>query len=78
MAKLPVYGASGQFAHASPLFAVQFLPLVLAGAIFGLWLNRRINDLWFSRVIYGVTFLLGWYIFYEGIVGLSLAMHKSF
>jgi uncharacterized membrane protein YfcA len=69
-AKLPIYAASGQFAHASPLFALEFLPLVIAGACVGLWLNRRISDLWFSRVIYVVTFLLGWYILYEGLSGL--------
>jgi uncharacterized membrane protein YfcA len=75
MAKLPVYALSGQFAHASPLFAFQFLPLVFAGAIFGLWLNRRISDVWFSRVIYCVTFVLGWYILYEGIAGLVASVH---
>jgi uncharacterized membrane protein YfcA len=69
-AKLPVYAVSGQFAHASPLFAIQFLPLVFAGALLGLWLNRRISDRWFSRVIYCVTFILGWYLLYEGVSGL--------
>jgi len=77
MAKLPVYAATGQFAHASPLFAVQFLPLVFAGALLGLWLNRRISDRWFSRVIYCVTFILGWYILYEGVWGLASAAHRS-
>jgi uncharacterized membrane protein YfcA len=75
--KLPVYALGGQFAKASPLFALQFLPLVLAGAAFGLWLNRRIADRWFSRIIYVVTFLLGWYILYEGIVGLIKAAHSQ-
>ena len=71
--KLPAYYFAGQFAKASPLFAVQFLPLLLIGAGLGLWLNRRLNDRWFSRIIYVVTFLLGWYILKDGIFGLVAA-----
>ncbi len=74
-AKLPIYWFDGVFTHASPLFAFQFLPLVVAGAIFGLWLNRRISDVWFSRVVYGVTFVLGWYILFSGIDGLFWVRH---
>jgi uncharacterized membrane protein YfcA len=48
---------------------------VIAGAGFGLWLNRRISDKWFSRVIYCITFALGWYILFEGITGLVAASH---
>ena len=68
--KLPIYGITGQFAHASPIFAAKFLPLVLIGAIFGRWLNKRINDKLFSQILYIVTFLLGWYVLGEGIWGL--------
>jgi len=34
-AKLPVYQLSGLFADASPIFAMRFLPLVIAGALSG-------------------------------------------
>ena len=71
--KLPVYAIGGQFAKASPLFALEFLPLLIAGAVFGLWLNRRIADKWFSRIIYIVTFLLGWYILGDGVFRLIAA-----
>jgi uncharacterized membrane protein YfcA len=67
VAKIPAYYFSGQFTHASPPFAARFLPLVLAGAIFGVWVNQRLSDVWFSRVVYAVTFVLGWYILVEGI-----------
>jgi uncharacterized membrane protein YfcA len=67
LCKIPAYYASGQFAHASPLFAAKFLPLVLAGAIFGVWVNRLLSDKWFSRIVYAVTFALGWYILIEGV-----------
>ncbi|HEY7089077.1 MAG TPA: 3-ketoacyl-ACP reductase [Tepidisphaeraceae bacterium] len=65
-AKLPVYAWSGQFAHASPLFALQFLPLVVAGALAGVWLNRRMSDKLFGRIVYVITFLLGWYVMIDG------------
>jgi uncharacterized membrane protein YfcA len=69
-AKLPAYYASGQFAHASILFTARLLPLVIAGAIFGRWLNKRINDMLFTKIVYIVTFALGWYILADGILRL--------
>ena len=69
-AKLPAYYASGQFAHASILFTARLLPLVIAGAIFGRWLNKRINDMLFTKIVYIVTIALGWYILADGILRL--------
>jgi uncharacterized protein len=66
-AKLPVYAVSGQFAKASPLFALQFLPLVILGAISGVWLNRKMSDKLFGRIVYAVTFVLGWYVLIDGV-----------
>jgi hypothetical protein len=76
MAKLPVFYVIGEFDHASLPFSLQFLPLVVAGAILGLWLNTRISDKWFSRIVYCVTFLLGWYILYTAIGDLVAATHR--
>jgi uncharacterized membrane protein YfcA len=69
-AKIPAYYASGQFAHAQLSFTIRFLPLVVVGAIFGRWLNRRMNDAIFTRIVYIVTFALGWYILTDGILRL--------
>jgi uncharacterized protein len=66
-AKLPAYAAFGQFADVSPLFALRFLPLVGAGAVFGVWINKRMSDRFFIRVVYIITFVLGWYVLYSGI-----------
>ena len=68
--KLPAYYASGQFAHARISFTMRFLPLVIAGAIFGRWLNKRISDKLFTKIVYIVTFALGWYILADGILRL--------
>jgi uncharacterized membrane protein YfcA len=66
-AKLPAYAAAGQFQHASPLFALQFLPLVIAGALVGRWLIRRMSDKLFTRLVYIATFILGIYILQDGV-----------
>jgi uncharacterized protein len=75
-AKLPAYYASGQFAHVEFSFTMKFLPLVLAGAIFGRWINRRMNDRVFTKIVYAITFLLGWYILMDGIRQL-MARHNA-
>jgi hypothetical protein len=69
-AKIPAYYASGQFARARLPFTLRLLPLVVGGAIFGRWLNRRISDTAFTKIVYIVTFLLGWYILTDGILRL--------
>jgi len=69
-AKLPVYWVGGQFRYASPLFALRFLPVVVAGALFGWWIKSRINDRLFSGIVYAVTFALGWYLLADAAVKL--------
>ena len=66
-AKLPAYAGSNMFAKAPPSFSLKFLPVVAAGAVFGLWLNRRMSDKVFTRIVYVVTFCLGWYVLGEGV-----------
>jgi uncharacterized membrane protein YfcA len=58
------------FAQVSPAFALRFVPLVLLGAVFGFWVNRRINDRLFTKWVYAITFALGWYILVRGLGGL--------
>jgi uncharacterized membrane protein YfcA len=69
-AKLPVYYAGGMFKDAELSFTLKFLPLVIAGAIFGRWINRRMNDRLFTRIVYIITFALGWYVLYQGAAAL--------
>lgn len=61
-AKLPAYAMSGAFADASPASTLIFAPLVLIGAVFGRWINRRLSDKAFSNIVYGATFVLGIYL----------------
>jgi uncharacterized membrane protein YfcA len=66
-AKLPTYYAAGMFKYSSLAFTLQFLPLVIAGALFGLWINKRMSDKFFLRIVYVITFCLGLYILFDGI-----------
>jgi len=70
--KLPAYAASGLFHQISASMVLWFLPLVLAGAVFGFWINRRIADNLFTTWVYAITFALGWYILYRGVEGLGV------
>jgi uncharacterized membrane protein YfcA len=69
-AKVPFYAMTGEFAHASPLLAARFLPVLAAGAVVGFQVNRRMRDVAFVKVIYAATFALGWYVLAEGLLGL--------
>jgi uncharacterized membrane protein YfcA len=64
--KLPAYWRSGQFSAAPLNLSLRFVPLVIVGAAIGWWLNRHITDKLFSKVVYVLTFLLGWYILIDG------------
>ena len=65
-AKLPIYVAGGQFTRPVLLLSAETMPLVVAGALAGFWLTRGMNDRVFSKIVYAVTFGLGWYLLYLG------------
>lgn len=69
-AKLPTYWQAGLFDRISVPFALKFFPLVLAGALFGRWLTRRMSDKVFVQIVYASVFVLGVYLFYKGLSGL--------
>lgn len=69
-AKLPTFFMTGLFAQVQPAFALRFAPLVIAGAMIGWWINRKLSDHLFSRVVYIAVFLLGFYISADAILGL--------
>ena len=73
-AKMPAYWLSGQFAKAEMSFTLKFLPLVFAGAVFGFWINKRLNDAVFTKIVYLLTFLMGWYILIDGI---GVLLHRG-
>ena len=74
-AKLPAYWASSQFTREVLLTSAQMLPLLFVGAAFGFWLNRRMSDRIFSKIVYVCTFCLGFYLLYLGGDTLLAARH---
>jgi uncharacterized membrane protein YfcA len=69
-AKIPIFAYSHQFRGDMLLLSLKTLPLVLAGAAFGFWVTRKMNDRLFSKIVYALTFVLGWYLLYIGAAGL--------
>ena len=65
-AKLPTYYFAGQFDRTEPSFIVKFLPCVLAGALAGFWLVKRMTDLSYLRFVYYATFSIGAYLVADG------------
>lgn len=61
-AKLPAYGWTDMFAGGTLMLSMYTAPLVAAGAAFGFWVNRKLNDEWFGKIVYALTFVLGWYL----------------
>jgi len=66
-AKVPVYVSSHQFRADMIRPSLYALPLVFCGAIFGYWLAKQLNEKLFARIIYTLTFFLGWYLLYDGM-----------
>ena len=76
-AKIPAYYLSGLFGNVSLLTTLKLAPLLVIGALLGFWLNKRMNDRVFSQIVYGVTFLLGCYIFYDGAMALLRHLNRA-
>jgi len=55
------------FGNISWLQTAQLAPLLVVGAVLGFWLNKRMNDQAFSKIVYAVTFLLGLYILIDAV-----------
>lgn len=68
--KMPFYWQAGLFEQAELGFTAMFLPLVAAGAVFGFWVNKRMSDKLFTKIVYVCTFVLGWYILVDGVISL--------
>ena len=46
---------------------------MLAGAVFGFWVNKRMSDKFFAKLLYVATFVIGWYILIDGSLSLISA-----
>jgi uncharacterized membrane protein YfcA len=56
---LPVFAAQALITPATLLTSAKFFPLVPLGVWLGVWLNRRISETLFVRVIYAILLVTG-------------------
>jgi uncharacterized protein len=68
-AKLLPYAWLGQFSRANLLTSLALAPLVPVGVWFGLWLQNRVNHLWFYRITQICLLLTGVQLIYQGLAG---------
>jgi uncharacterized membrane protein YfcA len=66
-AKVPIYAKAHQFRSDMLQTTMYVVPLVFAGAAFGYWLTRQLNEKMFARGVYAMTFALGWYLAWIGL-----------
>jgi uncharacterized membrane protein YfcA len=68
--KLVPYAWLGQFDSSNLSTSLVLAPLAPLGIGIGVWLHRRVTDRFFFRVVYGMLFVVGVKLVYDGIAGL--------
>ena len=66
--KLLPYAWLGQFSHANLISSLLLAPFVPAGVWLGLWLQKRVNTLWFYLISQTCLLLTGLQLIYQGLV----------
>ncbi len=68
--KLPTYYLAGLFSNIDWKLTAALMPFVLAGALAGYQLVKKMTDQSYFKFVYGVVFAVGWYLTIESIVNL--------
>lgn len=67
--KLPPYFWLGQLEPGNLATSLVLVPLAPVGIALGAWLHRRIDELWFFRVVYTALLGVGGKLIYDGLAG---------
>ena len=67
--KLIPYGMLGLLKPGNLGAIVVLLPLTYVGVRLGVYLNRRVNDVWFMRLVYTILFFSGIQLVWSAVVG---------
>ena len=67
--KLVPYAALGQFSGENLATSAVLLPLAPVGVLIGVWLVHQIDGTLFYRIIYGLVFLTGCKLLWDGLLG---------
>lgn len=66
--KLGPYWALGQFDQTNLTTSAMLLPLAPIGVLLGVWMIKRINGALFYRIMYGLIFLTGLKLLWDGLL----------
>lgn len=69
--KLLPYALLGQLSLGNLTTSAALLPLAPLAMLLGIWLHRRVSDRLFYVICYGLLFLTGCKLLYDGIAGLA-------
>ena len=59
LVKLPAYFVASQISTETLIISASLLPLVPVGFFLGVWMNKRISEVIFYKIIYAAAFLIG-------------------
>jgi uncharacterized membrane protein YfcA len=68
--KLVPYAWLGQFTTGNLYTSLVLLPLAPLGIWLGIWMHRRAPEAIFYRICYGLLFVAGLKLLYDGTVGM--------
>jgi uncharacterized membrane protein YfcA len=66
--KLVPYAMLGQFDKTNLTTSLILIPLAPVGVLIGVWLIKRINQELFYRILYGLIFVVGLKLLWDGLV----------
>lgn len=66
--KLLPYAMLGQFDKANLTTSLILIPLAPIGVLIGVWLMKRIDQVLFYRILYGLIFVVGVKLLWDGLV----------
>jgi len=69
-AKIVPYLWLGLFDLRNLATSMLLIPVGVAGTYLGVWLQTRINTLWFYRIVYTLFFFTGTKLLYDGLTRL--------
>jgi uncharacterized membrane protein YfcA len=68
--KLVPYAVLGQLNRESLAGALALAPAVVVGALLGLFLHNRVNQKWFTAIVYALLAGVGGKLVHDGAAGL--------
>ena len=69
--KLAAFFALGQVSAANFAISASLFPIAIAATFGGVWLVRRVQAAAFYKIVYGLTFVLGLKLMFDGVRGLG-------